>query len=151
MGCHALLQEIFPSQGSNLCSCSPALQVDPLPTELPGKPPRGAYLCVLLSHFSRVRLCVTPWTAVCQAPLSLGFSRQEYLSGLPCPPPGDLLTPGLLHLSGVRALLQATFSPQAPSSRGLSHPGLPHCRKILHRLSRQGSQGRPQVLWSDSL
>ena len=33
---------------------------------------------------------MTPWTAACQAPLSMGFSRQEYWSGLPCPPPGDL-------------------------------------------------------------
>ena len=41
---------------------------------------------------SCVRLCVTPWTAACQAPLSMEFSRQEYWSGLPCPPPGDLPT-----------------------------------------------------------
>ena len=32
---------------------------------------------------------MTPWTVACQAPLSIGFSRQEYWSGLPCPPPGD--------------------------------------------------------------
>ena len=38
-------------------------------------------LLLLLSHFSRVRLCVTPWTAAHQAPLSLGFSRQEHWSG----------------------------------------------------------------------
>ena len=39
-------------------------------------------------------LFVTPWTVVCQAPLSMGFSRQEYWSELPCPPPGDLPNPG---------------------------------------------------------
>ena len=44
-------------------------------------------LLLLLSHFSRVRLCVTPLTAVHQAPPSLGFSRQEYWSGLPFPSP----------------------------------------------------------------
>ena len=44
-------------------------------------------LLLLLSHFSRVRLCVTPQTAVHQAPPSLGFSRQEYWSGLPFPSP----------------------------------------------------------------
>ena len=44
-------------------------------------------LLLLLSHFSRVRLCVTPWTAAHQAPLSLGFSRQEHWSGLPFPSP----------------------------------------------------------------
>ena len=42
---------------------------------------------VLLSRFSRVQLCVTPETAACQAPLSLGFSRQEHWSGLPFPSP----------------------------------------------------------------
>ena len=42
---------------------------------------------LLLSHFSRVRLCVTPQTAAHQAPPSLGFSRQEHWSGLPFPSP----------------------------------------------------------------
>ena len=44
-------------------------------------------LLLLLSRFSRVRLCATPWTAAHQSPLSLGFSRQEYWSGLPFPSP----------------------------------------------------------------
>ena len=44
-------------------------------------------LLLLLSHFSRVRLCATPETAAHQAPLSLGFSRQEHWSGLPFPSP----------------------------------------------------------------
>src|SRR5574340_1162806 len=44
-------------------------------------------LLLLLSCFSRVRLCVTPQTAAHQAPPSLGFSRQEYWSGLPFPSP----------------------------------------------------------------
>ena len=47
------------------------------------------FLCYLLSHFSRVRLFATLWTVACQTPLSMGFSRQEYWSGLLCPPPGD--------------------------------------------------------------
>ena len=46
-----------------------------------------AFAMLLLSHFSRVRLCVTPKTASHQAPLSLGFSRQEHWSGLPFPSP----------------------------------------------------------------
>ena len=49
----------------------------------------------MLSPFINVRLYVTPWTAACQSPLSMGFSRQEYWSGLPCPPPGDLPDPGI--------------------------------------------------------
>ena len=44
-------------------------------------------LLLLLSRFSRVRLCATPWTADHQAPPSLGFSRQEHWSGLPFPSP----------------------------------------------------------------
>ena len=44
----------------------------------------------MLSCFSRVLLFVTPWTVALQAPLSRGFSRQEYCSGLSFPPPGDL-------------------------------------------------------------
>ena len=47
------------------------------------------------SRFSCVRLPSTVWTTACQAPLSMGFSRQEYWSGLPCPPPGDLPDPGI--------------------------------------------------------
>jgi len=54
-----------------------------------------ALLLLLLSRFSCVRLCVALWTAACQAPLSMGFSRREYSSGLPCLPPGDLLDPGI--------------------------------------------------------
>ena len=46
---------------------------------------------LLLSHFSRVRLCVTPWTAAYQASPSMGFSRQEYWSGLPLPSPNGIL------------------------------------------------------------
>ena len=42
-------------------------------------------LCSVLSH---VQLFATPWTVALQAPLSMGFSRQEYWSALPCPPPG---------------------------------------------------------------
>ena len=44
-------------------------------------------LLLLLSRFSHVRLCATPWTAAQQTPTSLGFSRQEYWSGLPFPSP----------------------------------------------------------------
>jgi hypothetical protein len=51
------------------------------------------YMCVL-SHFSRVRLFANPWTKAHQAPLSMGFSRQECWSGLPFPSPGDLPDPG---------------------------------------------------------
>ena len=51
------------------------------------------HVCVL--SCSVVSDSVTPWTVARQAPLSKGFSRQEYWSGLPCPPPGDLPNPGI--------------------------------------------------------
>ena len=51
--------------------------------------------CVL----SHVQLSVTPWTVACQALLSMGFSRQEYWSGLRCPPPGDLPNTGIKPVS----------------------------------------------------
>ena len=49
----------------------------------------------VLSHFSHVQLFVTPWTAAHQVPLFMGFSRQDYWSGLPFPSPGDLSNPGI--------------------------------------------------------
>ena len=53
----------------------------------------------MLSRFSRVRLFATLWTVARQAFLSIGFSRQEYWSGLPCPPSGDLPNPGIKSVS----------------------------------------------------
>ena len=50
---------------------------------------------VYVQSLSRVQLFATPWTAACQAPLSMGFSRPEYWSGLPFPSPGDLSNPGV--------------------------------------------------------
>ena len=49
----------------------------------------GSHVCML----SGVRLFVTPWTVAGQTPLSMGFSRQEYWSGLPFPTPGDFPNP----------------------------------------------------------
>ena len=49
----------------------------------------------MLSCFNRVQLFVTLRTVALQAPLSMGFSRQEYLSGLPFPSPGELPDPGI--------------------------------------------------------
>ena len=79
MGCHILLQGIFPTQGSNpgLLHCRQTL--DCLSHHV------NLLLLLLLSRFSRVRLCATPEMAARQASLSLGFSRQEHWSGLPFP------------------------------------------------------------------
>ena len=100
VGCHFLLQGIFPTQGSN-----PHLlrllhwQAESLPVRHLGSPLLIiddidihwirvlCQICAVLSHFSCVRLSATPWTMASQAPLSMGFSRQEHWSGLPFPSP----------------------------------------------------------------
>ena len=70
------------------------------------------YLCArMLSRFSHAWLFATPWTVACQLPLSMGFSRQEYWSGLPCPPPGDLPDRGIKPMSLVSPVLQADSLP----------------------------------------
>ena len=51
----------------------------------------------------------TPWTATLRASLSMGFSRQEYWSGLPCPPPGDLPNPGIEPASLASPALAGRF------------------------------------------
>ena len=56
---------------------------------------RSLHVCVLRS----VRLFVIRWIVVCHAPLSMRFSRQEYWRGLPFPPPGDPLDPGIKPVS----------------------------------------------------
>ena len=54
-----------------------------------------------------VQLFAIPWTVAHQTPLSMGFSRQEYCSGLPCPSPGDLPDPGMEPASLASPALQA--------------------------------------------
>ena len=61
------------------------------------------------SRFSRVRLFASLWTATHQAPLSMGFSRKAYWSGLPCPPPGDLPNTGIEPESPASPALAGGF------------------------------------------
>ena len=63
----------------------------------------------MLSCFSPVQLFTTPWTIAHQAPLSMCFSRQEYWRGLLFPPPGDLLNPGMEHMSFKSPALAGGF------------------------------------------
>ena len=67
------------------------------------------HVCVL-SCFCHVWPFVTPWNVTLQAPLSVGFSRQEYWSGLPCLPPRSLLYPGIKPKSPASPELQADTS-----------------------------------------
>ena len=65
----------------------------------------------MLSHFSLVQLLETLWTVALQAPVSTGFSRQEYWSGLPYPPIGNLPDSGIKPASPAAAALQADSLP----------------------------------------
>ena len=82
----------------------------------------------MLSRFSRVWLCVTLWTALGQAPLSMEYSRQEYWNGLPFPTPGDPPNPGIEPESTEAPVLAGRFfttePPRKPLSslRGLKNP-----------------------------
>ena len=90
--------------------------------------------CVLCVHENinhcRVRLLATPWTVAHQTPLSMGFPRQEYWSGLPFPSPGDLPDPGIKPRSPE---LQTDFLPSEP-------PGKPWCFNQHKRLVNVSSR-----------
>ena len=66
-------------------------------------------MCVCAQTLCHVQLFTTPWTVACQAPLSMGFSQQEYWSGVPCPPPGDLPNPGIEPASLTSSALTGGF------------------------------------------
>ena len=100
----------------------------------------------------------TLWTVALQAPLSMEFSRQEYWSGLPCPPPRGLPNPGVEPRSPtVQAYSLLSELPGKPKNTGVgslsllqgifttqgSNPGLPHCKWIFYQLSNKGS---PRIL-----
>ena len=71
-----------------------------------------------------LRACLTLWdlwTVACQASLSMGFSRQEYWTGLLCPPPGDLPNPGTEPISLVSSALQASSLPTEPLEKLIFH------------------------------
>ena len=70
-----------------------------------------------VKSLSRVRLFATPWTVAYEAPRSMGFSRQEYWSGLPFPSPGDFLNPGIEPRSPA---LQTDALPSEPLGKPLN-------------------------------
>ena len=88
----------------------------------------------MLSHFSCVWFFVTPWTVACQAPQSIGFSRQEYWSGLPCPSLGNFPKPGIKPMPPA---LQADFFTDWASREALiiETEVQIHCHLPLHASS----------------
>ena len=80
---------------------------------------------------SHVQLFVTPWTVVCQAPLSTGLPRQEYWSELPFPPPGDLPDPWIKPMSLASPLMGGFFTPSATYSVSVSVQSLSHVRLFV--------------------
>ena len=72
-------------------------------------------MCVLSR--SVVSNSVSPWTVAHQAPLSMGFSKQEYWSGFPCPPPGDLPDPEIEPVSPVAPALVGRFFTTEPPGK----------------------------------
>ena len=156
-------KQTFPDQGQG--SCAPRVT-----TKLAqhGSDTRTCVLCLVAQC---VQLFMTPGTLACQAPHPWGFSRQEYWTGLTCPPPGDLPNPGIEPRPPA---LQADSLPSEPPGKpkntrvgGLSllqgifptqesNWCLLHCRRILYQLSHQGSprhkkeqkQIQPPHAWS---
>ena len=84
-----------------------------------------------VKSLSRVRLFATPWTVAYQAPLSMGFSRQEYWSGLPFSSPGDLPNPGI--------------KPRSPALEADTLTSEPHLlKKILYKKKK-----KKKILYKD--
>ena len=95
----------------------------------------------LVSH---VRLFATPWTIACQAPLSMGFSRQEYWSEQPFPPPGDLSDQGIEPVFLVSLALAAGFFTtsttwDAPTSTRMGITNKTHNSKCWQRWREFGT------------
>ena len=105
----------FPKLAPLKCSeCKPSFSFSPFPAppfqmcSFPSPYPPSKNTMHAKPLQSRLTLCDL-WTVAHQAPLSMGFSRQEYCSGLPCPPPGDLPHPGIKPESLLSPALAGGF------------------------------------------
>ena len=86
----------------------------------------------------------TLWTVVCQAPLSMEFSRQEYWNVLPFPPPGVLLDPGLPHRRQILYYLSHQGSPTTPPLQNCQSRGLESSRVVEQSRCRRWCLERPR-------
>ena len=106
-----------------------------------GKRRRRTGVPCMLSFFSRLWLFATLWTVACQAPLSVGFCRQEYWSGLPCPPLGNLPDSGIEPSFPEASALQADSLP-------LSYQGKPRIGPAVKQQSTDsGTQKEVSEAW----
>ena len=113
LGCHFLLQGIFPTQGSNpYLLCLLHWYVDSLPLSHLGSPIPST--CVWCSVISPVQLFATSWTVAHQTPLSMRLPRQEYWSELLFPTPEDLPSPGIELGSLAAPVLAGRFFTTVP-------------------------------------
>ena len=107
---------------------------------------REAHACIR-SLFIYVLIFVIPWIVACQASLSMGFSQHEYLSGLPCPPPGDLPDPGIEPTSLAVPALQvdSLLMSHRGSSGKPSHPQILMVTKLAaHHLHQPQPRSHQQ-------
>ena len=108
----------------------------------------------MLSCLGHVQLFVIPWTVACQAPLSMGFSSQEYWNGLPCPPPGDLPNPGIKPESPVALALVGGFFTTKPLGKPIHLAGRVTInafhqfkRNLLIKYYVSGKWGLTKLIW----
>ena len=103
--------------------------------------------CVYASSLSGVWFFVTPWTVALQASLSMGFSRQEYWSGLPWPTSGDLPNPGIESTSP--SLWKDSLPSETPGKlKNTGDPGIePGSPAVQADSLPLSCRGRPQVPW----
>ena len=86
---------------------------------------------IFMCSLSFVLLFLTLWTVPHQAPLSMGFSRQEYWSGLPFPPPGDLPNPGIEPESPTSPAVAGGLFTTAPPAKPIAYTPLPPIVPLL--------------------
>ena len=95
-----------------------------------------------VNSLSRVLLFATPWTVAHQAPPSMGFSRQEYWTGLPFPSPGDLSNPGTEPTSPALQADALTSEPRVDSLEKTL---------MLGGIGGRRRRGRPRMRWLDGI
>ena len=102
----------------------------------------GQRVC-MLNRFSCVQLLATLWTAACQAPLSMGFSREKHWSGWPCPPSGGLPDPGIEPMSLMSLALAGGFFTTSATWEAPSEA----CHLKVRPRGHGGSLPGPSSLW----